>query len=89
MVSPPPPGQVRAVLVIQRSGRLNLSGPAGDPGASNVAASRLCDQMEAELLMTRARAAAAAASSSWSSPTPAPGDPEVPFNSRLAPNRFG
>ncbi|MGD0377399.1 MAG: MarR family transcriptional regulator [Streptosporangiaceae bacterium] len=42
-----PPVQLRALLVIDRAGSLNLSGLAGLLGASPSAASRLCDRMQA------------------------------------------
>jgi DNA-binding MarR family transcriptional regulator len=51
-----PPVQLRALLVIDRAGSLNLSGLAGLLGASPSAASRLCDRMQAAGLVSRDRA---------------------------------
>ncbi len=51
-----PPVQLRALLVIDRAGSLNLSGLAGLLGASASAASRLCDRMQAAGLVSRDRA---------------------------------
>jgi DNA-binding MarR family transcriptional regulator len=51
-----PPVQLRALLVIDRAGSLNLSGLAGLLGASASAASRLCDRMAAAGLVSRDRA---------------------------------
>ena len=53
-----PPAQLRALLIIGRTGSLNLSMLAGALGASASAASRLCDRMQAAGLLTRGRAAA-------------------------------
>jgi DNA-binding MarR family transcriptional regulator len=53
-----PPAQMRALLIIGRSGGLNLSRLANALGASASAASRLCDRMQAAGLLTRDRAAA-------------------------------
>jgi DNA-binding MarR family transcriptional regulator len=53
-----PPAQLRALLVIDREGSLNLNRLAGLLGASASAASRLCDRMHAAGLVTRERAAA-------------------------------
>jgi DNA-binding MarR family transcriptional regulator len=53
-----PPAQLRALLIIDRSGSLNLSGLAAALGASASATSRLCDRMQAADLLTRDRAAA-------------------------------
>jgi DNA-binding MarR family transcriptional regulator len=52
-----PPLQLRALLVIDRAGALNLSRLASALGASASATSRLCDRMEAADLLTRDRAA--------------------------------
>jgi DNA-binding MarR family transcriptional regulator len=52
-----PPAQLRALLVIDREGSLNLNRLAGLLGASASAASRLCDRMHAAGLVTRDRAA--------------------------------
>ena len=51
-----PPVQLRALLVIERAGSLNLSRLAGLLGASASAASRLCDRMQAAGLVSRDRA---------------------------------
>jgi DNA-binding MarR family transcriptional regulator len=51
-----PPAQLRALLVIDRAGSLNLSRLAGLLGASASAASRLCDRMQAAGLVSRDRA---------------------------------
>ena len=51
-----PPVQLRALLVIDRAGSLNLSRLAGLLGASASAASRLCDRMQAAGLVSRDRA---------------------------------
>jgi DNA-binding MarR family transcriptional regulator len=51
-----PPVQLRALLVIDRAGSLNLNGLAGLLGASASAASRLCDRMQAAGLVSRDRA---------------------------------
>jgi DNA-binding MarR family transcriptional regulator len=53
-----PPAQVRALLIIDRAGTLNLSRLAEALGASPSAASRLCDRIQAHGLLTRDRAAA-------------------------------
>ena len=55
---PPPPAQMRALLIIDRTGSLNLSRLAAALGASASATSRLCDRMQAAGLLTRDRAAA-------------------------------
>jgi len=52
-----PPVQLRALLIIDQAGTLNLSGLAGELGATASAASRLCDRMEAAGLVKRDRAA--------------------------------
>jgi len=52
-----PPAQLRALLVIDQTGSLNLSRLAGALGASASAASRLCDRMQAAGLLRRDRAA--------------------------------
>jgi DNA-binding MarR family transcriptional regulator len=53
-----PPAQIRALLIIDRAGSLNLSRLAEALGASASAASRLCDRIQAAGLLTRDRAAA-------------------------------
>jgi DNA-binding MarR family transcriptional regulator len=53
-----PPAQMRALLIIDRAGSLNLSRLAEALGASASAASRLCDRIQAAGLLTRDRAAA-------------------------------
>jgi DNA-binding MarR family transcriptional regulator len=53
-----PPAQLRALLVIDQAGSLNLSRLAGALGASASATSRLCHRMQAAGLLTRGRAAA-------------------------------
>jgi DNA-binding MarR family transcriptional regulator len=53
-----PPAQIRALLVIDRAGSLNLTRLAEALGASQSAASRLCDRIEASGLLTRDRTAA-------------------------------
>ena len=53
-----PPAQIRALLIIDRAGSLNLSRLAESLGASASAASRLCDRIQAAGLLTRDRAAA-------------------------------
>jgi len=53
-----PPAQMRALLIIGRTGSLNLSRLAAALGASASATSRLCDRMQAAGLLTRDRAAA-------------------------------
>ena len=52
-----PPAQLRALLIIDRGGRLNLNRLAALLGASASAASRLLDRMQAAGLVTRDRAA--------------------------------
>ena len=51
-----PPAQMRALLIIDRAGSLNLSRLAEALGASASAASRLCDRIQAAGLLTRDRA---------------------------------
>ena len=51
-----PPVQMRARLVIEGAGSLNLNRLAGLLGASASAASRLCDRMQAAGLVSRDRA---------------------------------
>ena len=53
-----PPAQMRALMIIDRTGSLNLSRLASSLGASASATSRLCDRMQAAGLLTRDRAAA-------------------------------
>jgi DNA-binding MarR family transcriptional regulator len=53
-----PPAQMRALLIIDSAGSLNLSRLAGALGASASAASRLVDRMQLAELLTRDRAAA-------------------------------
>jgi len=53
-----PPAQIRALLIIDRAGSLNLSRLAESLGASPSAASRLCDRIQGAGLLTRDRAAA-------------------------------
>ena len=53
-----PPAQMRALMIIDRMGSLNLRRLAAALGASASATSRLCDRMQAAGLMTRDRAAA-------------------------------
>ena len=53
-----PPAQLRALLIIDRVGGLNLNQLAAEVGASASATSRLCDRMEVAGLLTRDRAAA-------------------------------
>jgi DNA-binding MarR family transcriptional regulator len=53
-----PPAQIRALLIIDRAGGLNLSRLAEALGASVSAASRLCDRIQAAGLLTRGRASA-------------------------------
>jgi DNA-binding MarR family transcriptional regulator len=53
-----PPAQMRALMIIDRTGSLNLSKLAAALGASASATSRLCDRMQAAGLLTRDRAAA-------------------------------
>ena len=52
-----PPAQMRALLIIESAGSLNLSRLAGALGASASAASRLVDRMQLAELLTRDRAA--------------------------------
>jgi DNA-binding MarR family transcriptional regulator len=52
-----PPAQLRALLIIERGGSLNLNRLAGLLGASASAASRLLDRMQAAGLVSRDRAA--------------------------------
>lgn len=51
-----PPAQLRALLIIDRVGNLNLNKLAAQVGASASATSRLCDRMEVAGLLTRDRA---------------------------------
>lgn len=51
-----PPAQLRALLIIDRVGSLNLNRLAALVGASASATSRLCDRMEVAGLLTRDRA---------------------------------
>jgi DNA-binding MarR family transcriptional regulator len=53
-----PPAQMRALLIIESAGSLNLSRLALALGASASAASRLVDRMQLADLLTRDRAAA-------------------------------
>ena len=53
-----PPAQMRALLIIESAGSLNLSRLATALGASASAASRLVDRMQLADLLTRDRAAA-------------------------------
>jgi DNA-binding MarR family transcriptional regulator len=53
-----PAAQVRALLIIDQAGGLNLQRLARALGGSTSATSRLCDRMEAAGLLTRDRAAA-------------------------------
>jgi DNA-binding MarR family transcriptional regulator len=53
-----PPAQMRALLIVDSAGSLNLSRLAGALGASASAASRLVDRMQLAELLTRDRAAA-------------------------------
>jgi DNA-binding MarR family transcriptional regulator len=53
-----PPAQLRALLIVDREGGLNLNRLARALGASASATSRLCDRMQAADLLTRDRAAA-------------------------------
>ncbi len=48
-----PPSQLRALLVLQRSGPMNLVGLAQELGALPSSASRLCDRLEAAGLLVR------------------------------------
>src|ERR1700730_7998384 len=52
-----PPAQMRALLIIDRAGSLNLSRLAEALGAGAWGAGRLCDRIQAAGLLTRARAA--------------------------------
>jgi DNA-binding MarR family transcriptional regulator len=52
-----PPAQMRALLIIDQAGSLNLRRLAATLGATASAASRLCDRMEAAGLLRRDRAA--------------------------------
>jgi DNA-binding MarR family transcriptional regulator len=52
-----PPAQLRALLIVDRAGGLNLNTLAARVGASASATSRLCDRMEVAGLLTRDRAA--------------------------------
>ncbi len=52
-----PPAQLRALLIVERAGGLNLNTLAARVGASASATSRLCDRMEVAGLLTRDRAA--------------------------------
>jgi DNA-binding MarR family transcriptional regulator len=52
-----PPAQMRALLIIEQAGSLNLSRLATALGASESAASRLCGRMQSAGLLTRGRAA--------------------------------
>ena len=51
-----PPAQLRALLIVDRAGGLNLNQLAAQVGASASATSRLCDRMEVAGLLTRDRA---------------------------------
>jgi DNA-binding MarR family transcriptional regulator len=53
-----PPAQMRALMIIDRTGSLNLSRLAAALGASASATSRLCNRMQAAGLLTRDRTAA-------------------------------
>jgi DNA-binding MarR family transcriptional regulator len=53
-----PPAQLRALLMIQRAGSVNLTTLAKTLGVSASATSRLVDRMQAAGLLTRDRAAA-------------------------------
>jgi DNA-binding MarR family transcriptional regulator len=53
-----PPAQIRALLIIDRAGSLNLSRLAEALGASPSSASRLCDRIQAAGLLARDRAPA-------------------------------
>ena len=53
-----PPAQIRALLIIDRAGSLNLTRLAEALGASPSAASRLCDRIQAAGLLKRDRTAA-------------------------------
>src|ERR1700749_3018719 len=51
-----PPAPLRALLILDRAGNLNLNRLAALVGASASATSRLCDRMEVAGLLTRDRA---------------------------------
>src|ERR1039458_585424 len=51
-----PPAQLRALLIVDRAGGLNLNRLAAQVGASASATSRLCDRMEMAGLLTHDRA---------------------------------
>ncbi len=51
-----PPTQLRALIIIDRAGGLNLKRLSAALGASASATSRLCDRMQAADLLTRDRA---------------------------------
>jgi DNA-binding MarR family transcriptional regulator len=53
-----PPAQLRALLIVDGSGTMNLTKLAGLLGASASATSKLCDRLVAAGLLTRAPAAA-------------------------------
>jgi DNA-binding MarR family transcriptional regulator len=53
-----PPGQLRALLIVETVGRVNLTGLARELGASPSATSKLCDRMAAAGLLNRETAAA-------------------------------
>jgi len=53
-----PSAQMRALLIVEQAGSMNLSRLAAALGATASAASRLCDRMELAGLLTRDRAAA-------------------------------
>jgi DNA-binding MarR family transcriptional regulator len=53
-----PSAQLRALVIIDQAGSMNLSRLAAALGATASAASRLCDRMELAGLLTRDRAAA-------------------------------
>jgi len=48
-----PPGQLRALLIIDKGGRMNLTGLARALGASPSATSRLCDRLAVAGLLLR------------------------------------
>jgi DNA-binding MarR family transcriptional regulator len=48
-----PPGQLRALMIIEKAGRMNLTGLARALGASPSATSRLCDRLAAAGLLLR------------------------------------
>lgn len=68
-----PPVQLRALLVIEGAGSLNLNRLAGLLGASASAASRLCDRMQAAGLVSRDRAILAGGRLCWCRQSPADG----------------